>query len=99
MTRVDHIVHKLNQVSQQLYSRGYGVPQLIFSDLSSVSTTDWPLYEEIETLLKAGKQPLGVIAPLRDSRGEPLVVPLQDDNEIARAELSSLAHLWYRHRM
>ncbi len=101
MTEAECIIQRLNEVVRLLYYRGYGVPQLIFSDLSCVSTTDWapdPL-AEVETLLQQGERPLGFIAALRDRRGEPFVEPWQSGDEKALAELRASAHLRYHHRM
>jgi len=101
MNEAGCIIQRLNEVARLLYYRGYGVPQLIFSDLSCVSTTDWapdPL-AEVETLLQQGERPLGFIADLRDRRGEPFVEPWQSGDEKSCAELRASAHLRYYHRI
>ena len=101
MKEAECIIQRLNEMARFLYCRGYGIPALIFSDLSYVSTTDWapdPL-TEVETLLQQGERPLGFIAPLRDRRGEPFVEPWLSGDERACAELRASAHLRYQHRM
>jgi hypothetical protein len=101
MREAECIIQKLNEVARLLYYRGYGIPALIFSDMSCVSTTDWapdPL-TEVETLLQQGERPLGFIARLRELRGQPFVEPWERGDEKICAELRSLAHLLYHHRM
>jgi len=101
MTEAECIVYRLRKKTRHLFYRGYGTAQLVFSDLSYVSTTDWapepPM--EVEALLQAGERPLGFIAPLRDRRGEPFVEPWQSGDEKACAELRALARSRYYHRM
>ncbi|MFY9646077.1 MAG: hypothetical protein WAK29_12915 [Terriglobales bacterium] len=101
MTEADCIIQRLNQMARFLYYRGYGIPALIFSDLSCVSTTDWapdPL-TEVETLLQQGERPLGFIAALRDRRVEPFVEPWQSGGLAALVKLNDMARLRYHHRM
>ncbi len=100
-TEAQPIVNRLKRTARLLDCRGYGIAQLVFSDWSSVSTTDWApdALTEVETLLKQGERPLGLIAALRDRRGEPFVEPWQSGDEKACTELRSLAHFWYHHRM
>ncbi len=101
MTEAECIIQRLNRMTRHLIRRGYGIAQLLFSDLSFVSVTDWapdPI-KEVETLLQAGERPLGFIASLRDRRGEPFVEPWQSGDEKACAKLRASAHLLYHHRM
>jgi hypothetical protein len=101
MTDAECIIQRLNRMTRYLSHRGYGIAQLVFSDSSYVSSTEWepePL-TRIGTLLQQGERPLGFIAPLRDRRGEPWVEPWQSGDEKTCAELRSLAHLRYHHRM
>ncbi len=90
--RAEHIVRELIKMARSLRKSSYSKPQLIFSDGSFVSTTDWApnATTTVRTLLAQGEQPLGFIAPPRDF-GTPFVCPWRKDDEKARAELCSLA--------
>ncbi len=101
MTEAECIIQRLSRMTQHLIRRGYGIAQMVFSDWSYVSATDWvpdPI-KEVEPLLLSGERPLGFIAALRDRRGEPFVEPWKTGDEKACSELRSLAHSHYRHRM
>jgi hypothetical protein len=101
MNRAKLINQKLREVAKFLYYRGYGTPQLIFSDGSFVATTDWDpdALIEIASLLRRGERPLGFIAPLRKCFGAPFIRAWESADEEARAELASTAYRWYGHRI
>lgn len=73
----------------------------MFSEGSFVYPVDFdpePI-EQVDTLLLAGERPMGIVAPLRERKGEPYIEPWQSGDEKALAELRASAHLRYHHRM
>jgi hypothetical protein len=100
MSKAERIIQRLKNMDRRLHHR-YGIAQLVFSDASFVSTAAWnpgPI-EEIEILLQRAERPLGIVALLRDRVGKPYIQPWEAGDEVGGAELCSLAHYLYQHRM
>jgi len=100
-TEAQPIVNRLRRTARLLDCRGYGNAVLVFSEGSFV----YPVYfdsepiEQVDTLLLAGERPMGIVAPLRDRKGEPYIEPWQSGDEAALAKLNDKARFWYHHRM
>lgn len=100
MTEAQKILNRLHRMVRFLYPQ-YGTANIVFSDGSGVSRTDWapgPL-EEIEELLKAGEHPIGVVAPLRDSKGKPFIETWQEEDDEALVRLQEWTRFWWGHRI
>jgi hypothetical protein len=95
--RAEGIVRELIKMARTAFRRGYGTMQLIFSDWSFVSLTDFGLIGEVEELLRAGHKPLGFIAPDRDGKRNPFIEPWERGDKATLAELRNLAHSIYWH--
>jgi len=101
MTEAECIIQKLNRTARYLVRRGYGIAQLVFSDLSFVSVTAWApdALTEVKMLLRQGERPLGFIARLSERRGQPFVEPWERGDLAALVTLNDMARFWYHHRM
>ena len=97
--RAEHIVQQLIQSRLVLPSRGFDSPYLIFSDgwVVSLSHGIGEALRDVEKLLGAGSEPLGIVtAPKGD--GRPRIQVWQQQNEAAKAELCALAKSLYWRR-
>jgi len=97
--RAERIVQRLTQESRVLLSRSFDSPYLIFSDgwIVSLSHGIGEALRDVEKLLGAGSEPLGIVtAPQGD--GRPCIQVWQQQNEAARAELCALAKSLYWRR-
>jgi hypothetical protein len=100
-TEAQPIVNRLRRTARLLDCRGYGNAVLLFSDGTFVHPVDFdpePI-EQVDTLLLAGERPMGILAPLRDRKGEPYIEPWQSDDNEVWAQLHSWAQFHWHHRM
>jgi hypothetical protein len=100
-TEAQPIVNRLRRTARLLDCRGYGNAVLLFSDGTFVHPVDFdpePI-EQVDTLLLAGERPMGILAPLRDRKGEPYIEPWQSDDDAVWAQLHSWAQFHWHHRM
>lgn len=95
--KAEGIFQELTKMARIVSRRGYGTTQLIFSDWSFVSLTDFGLIGEVEALLRAGHKPMGFIAPDRGRKCNPFVEPWEIGDNAALAQLMSLAQSIYWH--
>ena len=95
--KADGILRELNKMARKAFRLGYGTTELLFSDWSLVSRTEWDAISRIEALLRAGHQPLGFIAPDRDRKRNPFVEPWETGDLAALAQLAYLAWSVYWH--
>jgi len=96
-TKTEDIVRELVRVSRNVSRRHYGTTHLIFSDGYVVSLTDSGVVADVEEHLRAGRKPLGFIAPDRERKRNPIVETWETRDKAADAELRHLARWMFWH--
>lgn len=97
--RADRIVQRLVQARRELLSRDFYSPYLIFSEgwIVSLSHGIIEALRDVEKLLGAGSEPLGIITAPK-GEGRPVVQVWQPESAEARAQLHSMAKSLYWRR-